>query len=92
MRIVSARVRAFLDSAPLFFIGAVLAIAVVFRLVLGLVKTASAKPELPFVPTHITLPVATTAAAPAVATPEPEHDVTATAPVPRKKPRTHGKR
>ena len=97
VRIVPARVRAFLDGAPLFFIGAVIAIAVVFRLGLGLVKTASAEPEAPFV-SHLPIPVATTPskpveAAPAVDTMEPEPDViTATAPKAHKKPRTHGKR
>lgn len=85
----------------MFFIGAVIAIAVVFKLGLGLVKTAEAEPEAPFAASHLPVAVATTPAkpieaAPAVEVPQVEpSDPTATAPkpaFPKRKPRTHGKR
>ena len=96
----------FLSETPVVFIGIVLAIAVVFRLGIGAVKTASAEPEPPPPAIHTPLKTEKTekteakpALAPAVAAPVqaepvvvPDPSAHAPGAIPKRKPRTHGKR
>ncbi|MBX3234154.1 MAG: hypothetical protein KIT84_40075 [Labilithrix sp.] len=98
------RLGAAVANTPLVFIGAVIAIAVVFRIGIGAVKPAAAAPEedVPR-PSHVAVsptppvmpaPTEPERAKPAAAAPrEPDPTATAARPhLPRRKPRTHGKR
>ena len=104
---MKARLSHFLSETPILFIGAVLAIAITFRVGIGAIKTASAEPEAPVAaapavhtPVTTPTPAKVAAATPAVATPTPAKAETVAPAMPeparplpkRKAPRTHGKR
>jgi hypothetical protein len=101
---MKARAARFLSETPVVFIGIVLTIAIVFRLGIGAVKPAAAEPEAyipPRAPAAIHTPIASAKPAaptvqaepaPAVAVASPEPSTRAPGAIPKKKPRTHGKR